>query len=130
RRERWYARLAHAARWHVEAVRHDVHPRLRGGLVDARQLVVVEVRLLDGAAREWDVAVLRERQPHDGRAFHLRAHALGMHAVAAVHRRVDARDADLALVTHHHMHDRGDIGDETSVRGDAKALPLGQLLAP
>ena len=69
-------------------------------------------------------------EPHHGRTLHLRAHPLGMHAVAAVHHGVDARDGDLALVAHHHVHHGGNVGDEAAVRGDAEPLPLGQLLAP
>src|SRR5690606_22195133 len=73
-RKRRHARLANAARWHIDAMRDDMHPRIERRLIDAHELEVVEVRLLDRTILERDGPVLRKCQPHDRRTFHLRTY--------------------------------------------------------
>src|SRR5262245_33538380 len=90
RRERRNAWLADAARRHAERIVDDVHLGLDRRLVDAHELEVVEVRLLDGTVLERDRAILGESKAHHRRAFDLRADPFGMYAVAAIDGGIDA----------------------------------------
>ena len=84
-------RLADASWQEVVAVGHDVHVGLPRRLVDAQDLVVVVVALLDLAVPEGDLALSRRALAHDHRALHLRADAIGIDGRAAVDSDVDAR---------------------------------------
>ena len=72
--------------------------RHRRRFVVPDDLVVVEVALLNAAILEGDLAIFGERQPHHGRAFDLRANALGIDIEAAVDRGIDPRHCEIALL--------------------------------
>ena len=100
--------------------RHDVHLDGRH-LVDAQERVVVEVRLLDHAVLQRDLAVQRRRQPEADAAFHLRANVVGVDRDAAIDGAHDAIDAELVVLVDRHLRDLRDHGAERLVHGDAAA---------
>src|SRR5882672_6114268 len=54
---------------HIDAVRHDVHIRHLRSFIDAHELVVVEIPLLDAAGLAGNRAIFGKREPHDRTAL-------------------------------------------------------------
>src|SRR5262245_3876375 len=121
------ARLADSA-WRLQVLYQvDLDPRR---LVDAQHPVIAEVRLLDAAVLDGDLAVERGRQAEHDPALHLRANRVGVDLDAAIDRaphvgRVDGTilvDADLDHLRHE--------AAEAGAKRDASRLPVGKRLAP
>src|SRR6266566_9639655 len=106
--EGWKPRLADPARRNVDSIRYDVHIRHRRRLVDPQHPIAIVVALFDATLLEGDLAIKRKAHPHHRRAFDLRANALGIGGEAAIDRRVDARDRQMALVVHDCLDDGRD----------------------
>src|SRR2546422_5206940 len=130
RRDRRHAGLAHAAERRVEAGSDEMHPDVARRDVDACDLVVVEIALLDPAGLEADLGDERVARAHHTRAFDLRADPVWIDLRPAVECHVDARDRDLALLVHHHLHHGGHVGDEAVMGGNPEALAGGQFSPP
>ena len=94
------------------AARDDVHLDL-GSLVDAQDLVGVEVALLDAAVLERDLAVQGCGQPVHDAALHLRGHRVRVDHRAAVDRADHPLDAHAAILRHGDLGHLGDIAAET-----------------
>src|SRR6185295_17795297 len=97
---RW--RLAQAPR-HLHALDEmNFHSR---SLVDPQHLVGVEVRLLDAAAPERDLAIEGGRDPEHGASLDLRPGRIRVHDAAAVYRTDDTLDPDTAILADGHLRD-------------------------
>src|SRR5438093_670729 len=123
--------LADAAERLVVAGRgNEMRADLRRRRVDASHLVVVEVRLLDPAGLEADLANGRKADaPHDG-AFELRPDAIGIDNGAAIEGDVHARDRQLPVGADRRFNDNRGIADEAAVRRDPEAMASRQLASP
>src|SRR5216683_724565 len=130
RREGRQPRLADAARRHIDPIGDDPDMGDRRRLFDAKDLVPVEIVLLDAPVLEADLAVARQAQPHDRSTFDLRIDPLRVGGEAAIDRGVDARHGQLSLVVHRDLDDSRDVAQEAAMHGDPLAVPRRQLLAP
>src|SRR5438128_3245393 len=125
------AGLADAAERLVVAGRgNEMRADLRRRRVDASHLVVVEVRLLDPAALEADLAKSRKADAPHNSAFELRPDAIEIDNRAAIEGDVHARDRQFAIGTDRHLDDDRGIADEAAVRRDTEAMASRQLAAP
>src|SRR2546422_59400 len=109
--------------------RHDVHLDLRH-FAHAQHPVVVEVRLLDAAVLERDLAVEgRGKAVHDG-ALNLAPDDIGVYRHAAVHRGDHAVHLRRAVRAHRDLRDLRAPAAEGKHYGDAAVNAGGQRLTP
>src|SRR6266704_286187 len=131
RRDRRQAGLADAAERLVVAGRgNEMRADLRRRRVDASHLVVVEVRLLDPAGLEADLANGRKADAPHNSAFELRTDAIRIDNGTAVEGDVHARDRQLPVGADRHFDDNRGTADEAAVRRDPEATASGQPAAP
>ena len=104
--------------------RHDVHLDARH-LVDAQDPEVVEVGLLHAPVDHGDLAPERRAEAEADAALHLRAHDVGVHRDAAVHRADDALDPGEAIAVARHLGHLGHDAPEHSCRATPRARPGG-----
>src|SRR6266849_9190717 len=109
--------------------RHDVHLDLRH-FAHAQHPVVVEVRLLDAAALERDLAVEGRGEAVDDRALDLALDDVGIYRHAAVHRCHDAMYLWRSVGTDRDLRDLRAPTAEGKHYGDAAVNAGGQRLAP
>src|SRR5882724_8869142 len=83
-RDRWHARLTHAAHGLSVVSWDDVHANLPRRPRHARELVGVEVLLLRPAALEAHLPERGDAHAHDGGALHLGADAVRVHRRSAI----------------------------------------------
>src|ERR1700761_3701555 len=112
-------------------MRDNIDMGLARRVANAQHLVVVEVALLDSAVLERDFVQEANAEPHDDRAFKLRADAVRIHDRAAVNRNVDPRDRDVALFIDRSFDDGCDIAHKAAMDSETQAMTLGHVtLAP
>ena len=102
----------------------------RRSLVDAQHAVVVEVRLLDAAVLERDLAPQRRGDAEDDAALHLRHDGIGIDGDAGVDDADDAVDVHLADVGDRDLGDLRHVASERVVHAYAAAASVAQRLAP
>src|SRR5882724_5930020 len=95
--ERRYARFPYAGG--RSAALDDVYIGLVGRFVDARQRVVVEIRLLDDPILGGDLPAADDAGPEDRRAFELGAGGLRVHDQPRVEDGIHARDPECPNLT-------------------------------
>src|SRR5207245_9177834 len=100
---------------------------LRRRRVDASHRVVVEVRLLDPAGLEADLANGRKADAPHNSAFELRTDAIRIDDGTAVEGDVHARDRQLSIGADRHFDDTRGIADEAAVRRDPEAVTSWEL---
>ena len=82
-------------------------------LADAHRTVVVEVALVDRAARQGDLIVHRRAETEDEAAFDLRDNRVGIDRQAAVDGDGGASQADFASRRNLDLDNAGDVGAES-----------------
>src|SRR6516225_5983720 len=91
--------------------------------VDAQHAIITEIGLLNVAALQRDFTEEHTRKPEDDSAFHLSAHAIGIHRNAAIDRAVDAYRPNRAILVQLDLDDLSDKGSEPRAeRNAARAL--------
>src|SRR5262245_39007499 len=99
-------------------------------LIDAQDPIVMEVRLLDAAILDRDLAIECTGETEDDAALHLCADDVGVHCDATIDDAPNMRRLDRSLVVYGDLHDLCDEAAESSAQCDAAALTRRQLLAP
>src|SRR5712675_3225051 len=102
----------------------------RRRLIDAQDLVGIEVGLLDTAILETDLAIERRREPEHDRALDLRPDGIWIDDSAAIDCADNASDTNLSIPRHLDLSDLRHIGSEDELEGDAAADSLRQRLSP
>src|SRR5262245_57124491 len=105
-----------------------MYARFDRGLVDPGDRIIVEVGLLDRAARRSDFAHQSDAGAEHRGALELRLHAVGVDYLTHVRRDVHMGDANLSARVHFHFDDCGDVTQEAPMRRDAQTAPFGRFL--
>src|SRR3984885_2481988 len=102
----------------------------RGRFVDPHHPVIVEVALLTPAFGDRDLVIEGSRTPEDEAALDLRLDAVGVDGRAAIDRRRDAPDRDLAVVIDLRLHDRRGKRAEHALAGHPVSNSRGKRASP
>lgn len=122
RRHRRHAGLANTGRRGIAG--DNVDARGERDVAHPRDLVAIEIRLHDAAARRGQLAHQRQAGAEHRRPFELRAHAIGIDDPARVDGDIDLVDPHRARRRHLEIDDRRDVAVEAEVRRDAERAPL------
>src|SRR5271169_7204782 len=99
-------------------------------LIDAQDLVGIEVGLLNAAVLQRDLAIERCRHAEHDRALDLSPDGIGIDDSATIDRADDAPDTNRAILRHFDFGNLRHIGPEDELDGDAAADPFRQRLSP
>ena len=106
----------------------NVDVGLSRNLVDPGHRIVIEIGLLDYAVLGGDFSAAHDARAKNHRTFELRAGRFRIYDQPRIHRCINTRDADLAVITHLHFNHRSHISQETAMRGESKPVALCALL--
>src|SRR5438477_9134774 len=123
--KRRHSGLTHPGGWRVAIyyinvgfIRSFVHPSYG---------IAVEIRLFDGSILRRNFATANDAGPKYGRALELSPRSFGIHHQTCVYRCVHGRNFHFALIVDFHLGHRGDVGQETSMDGNAHTGALTRL---
>src|SRR5208283_1882055 len=120
--ERWHSRLSHAGG--RRAALRNIDVGLGRYFVDTSHRIVIEIGLLDYTVPGGNLPAANDARAEDHRAFELRARCFRIHDESGIHRGINTRDANLAVIGHLHLNSRGHISQETAMRGESKPMSL------
>src|SRR5258706_13268282 len=90
----------------------------------ARELVIVEIALVDCSSGRGDLTEPRQARSEDCRALELVANIVRSDYGARINRRPNIRNVDLAFAVDFDFHHGRDVGQEAAMSGDAETVSL------